>query len=269
MRKRLKFLLSTGPDPAFSVILGSGFQIDQKGGIEEAAAISFEDAGFKPKGKVDGHGYRIALYRFNNISFLAFHGRLHLYEGYSQGEVAFPAVLTEEAGIERILITSASGGISDSVETGDLVQIVDHINLTGGNPLQADFKNHSEHTFQELCTLYSNSFSEKVERAIAKADLPQKSGVLAAVPGPVYETPAETRFLKTIGADMVSMSVVPEAIYAHYLGIKTAGLTAISNHHFKNHNIPNHENILKNVHHITNKFNKLLVALLRELEAVP
>lgn len=263
MKKALRALLEKADTlPVFSIILGTGFEIDNSTEKNLLGVVSFKEAGFRPREKVDGHDYTIGLYKIGAKPILVFRGRLHLYEGYKQNEVIFPVELTREAGITRILLTSASGGLSDDLNTGDIIRVIDHINLTPGNPIQELSISNGQSRFVDLSRIYKNPFSDAVASALKAAGLAAKDGVIATMPGPIYETPAEASFLKRIGADLVSMSIAPEAIYAHYCGLETAAVSAVSNHHFKDGGILTHNEIMNKINDLKSDFNKFLVKLI-------
>jgi len=258
-----KNYFKTSSVPVISIILGSGFEIVENEDFVLIERITFSEAGFTPKSRVKGHEYRISLFSLNGKEILIFHGRLHLYEGYSYKEVVFPVEFSKELGIGKILITSAAGGVSNNVSTGDLVHVRDHINLQGSNPIITIEPSERLRPFQDVSSIYNNEFSRNIRKIMEKRGCLTHSGVLAAVPGPIYETQAESRFLRTIGADMVSMSMIPEAIYSHYLGFQTAGLAAISNHHFKDNRCPDHNSILSEIRDMTPLFAGLLADIIR------
>ncbi len=252
-------------EPDIAVILGSGFEIDESLGFKSLKRISFSEAGFSPRESVKGHNHEISLYTANGKHFLAFHGRLHRYEGYPFKDVCFPVDYSENLGCSRLLITSAAGGLTERVARGDLVVVDDHINLHESNPLFEIDPAIRKRPFQELNGVYKNSFSTILRNVSREISGEEKSGIIASLPGPVYETPAESRYLRRIGADMVSMSMVPEAIYAHYLGIEVAALAAVSNHHFADENHPDHNDILETVNSSAGRFNKILLRMLQRV----
>jgi purine-nucleoside phosphorylase len=266
MKKALAGLLrKSNRVPVLSILLGTGFEINESSERQNLGRISFEEAGFKLRGRVDGHDYFISIYLFGSKPVLVFHGRLHLYEGYRQREVIFPVEVTVQAGVSRMLLTSASGGLSDKVETGNIVRVIDQINLTTGNPLQELSFSSGTDRFLDVSEIYKNPFSESVRAALNAAGLPVKDGIIAAMPGPIYETRSEALFLKKIGADIVSMSVAPEAIYAHYLGLETAAVSIVSNHHFKNSGKLTHTDIMNKIRGSNSDFNRFLDKLIEHL----
>ena len=266
MKKALSVLLrKSNIAPVLSIILGTGFEINASAGRKILGRISFEESGFKPRGRVEGHDYFISLYMFGSKPILVFYGRLHLYEGYRQSEVIFPVEIVLQAGVSKILLTSASGGLSDEFDTGDIVRVIDHINLTAGNPIQELSPLNGSARFLDISKIYKNPFSDSVKAALKAAGLPAKDGVIATMPGPIYETHAEALYLKKIGADIVSMSIAPEAIFAHYSGLETAAVSAVSNHHFKGSDKLTHADIMNKIRYINSDFNKFLDKLVEHL----
>lgn len=253
-----RLMEKSGFNPRFSILLGTGFEIIENAERQLLARISYEEAGFKVRGSVDGHSYHISLYQINDKPVLVFHGRLHLYEGYEQTEVIFPVEYTYQSGINKMLLTCASGGLSEGFYTGDIVLVSDHINLTGGSPLLKLNPEITGSRFLDLSNIYKNSFCKNVENALKSAGIGNKKAVLVAVTGPNYETTAEARFLKRIGADIVSMSVVPEAIFARYREIEVSAISVISNHHFKDKSELSHSEIINKIKPTNSDFNRFL-----------
>ena len=154
-------------------------------------------------------------------------GRLHYYEGYSLDEITFPVQVMKALGIRTLVLTNASGAINPSYEPGDLVLIKDHINFMGVNPMRAD-KGESDN-FLDLTNVYSAALGKIAKSEAKKLKIKLQDGIYIAVSGPTYETPAEIQFFNKIGADMVGMSTVPEAIIARSLGLEILGLACITN----------------------------------------
>lgn len=156
-------------------------------------------------------------------------GRFHLYEGYSAQEITAGIRLFREFGVERVILTNAAGGINLAYEKGALVLIADHINLQGTNPLLGKNDDSLGPRFPDMTEAYSLDLREKARETGANLGIPLQEGVYAGVLGPSYETPAEIRFLRTIGADLVGMSTVMETIAANYLGMEVLGISCITN----------------------------------------
>lgn len=178
-----------------------------------------------PEPSVPGHCGELISTELNNTPVLIFSGRVHLYEGYSASEICRQVELASALGCKHIILTNASGGISDKMKPGDYLMINDHINLTGQNPLIGI----SPPAFIDLHNLYSCAHFHELESVLDKSDNQIHCGTLAGLTGPSYETPAEIRYLQKLGAAAVSMSTVNEAIIARYLGMEVTGLSLITN----------------------------------------
>jgi purine-nucleoside phosphorylase len=204
--------------PEIGIILGSGFG-DVTNIIKEAQAISYHKIVNFPVSTVKGHKGNLVFGRIANKPVVIMQGRVHYYEGYSMNEVIFPVRVMAGLGIKTLIITTSVGGINKRFRKGDFMLIKDHINLLPENPLRGKRKD----VFIDMCDAY--------DKKAADAFTPEcfHKGVLAALQGPSYETPAEINMLKRLGADAVCMSTVPEVIMARYLGIKVLGIALISN----------------------------------------
>jgi purine-nucleoside phosphorylase len=164
-----------------------------------------------------------------DVAVVAMQGRVHLYEGYSAKEVAYPVRVFAQMGVKALILTNAAGGIKKEFTQGRLVAISDHINLQGGNPLMGANEEKFGPRFPDMTTAYDKSFRELALREASKLGLALGEGVYAALAGPSYETPAEIRYLRKIGADLVGMSTVPEAIAARHSGIRVLGISCVTN----------------------------------------
>ena len=207
-----------------AVILGSGWSHLVRTG-EVVAEYPYGAWPCLPNGLVAGHPGRIAVISSQGWRILCFAGRFHCYQGLSAFRAAVPVRLAAALGCSKILLTCAAGGIHPDFRTGDFVWVTDHINLLGDNPLRGQ----QEEPFVDLSQVYAYAPFEPLREDAAKVDITLHTGVLAALAGPSYETPAEIRMLERLGADLVSMSMVHEAIMAVYLGMEVAGLSFIAN----------------------------------------
>ena len=198
------------------VILGSGLG-SFADTLENRVEKPFSDIPGWPVSTAMGHAGKLVTGQLDGMDVIVAAGRAHLYEGYTAQQVAYPIRELAWRGVTSLVVTNAAGGINLAYQPGDLVLISDHINLMGVNPLSGpEFINMSE--------AYSREYRE-----IAKKAGVLKEGVYAALRGPSYETPAEIRYLRTIGADLVGMSTVPEVIAANHLGIKVLGISCVTN----------------------------------------
>lgn len=214
--------------PDCGVILGSGL-----GPIADLAdpkeSIPYKRIPGLPHPRVKGHSGKLSWGRIGPATVLFFEGRFHGYEGWSQEEVVSPVSLLAEMGVPKLILTTSVGSVNLSFQPGEIMLIRDHINLMGDNPLFGLPPWAGENPFLNLSRCYSEGARTRAARIARKAGLRVRQGVLAGVRGPVYETPAEIRLLRKLGADAVCMSTVPEAIAAAFFRMETVGLCFISN----------------------------------------
>jgi len=217
-----------GRRPEVGVVLGSGLDVLSEA-LTEPVTIPYAEIPHWPRSTVAGHAGRLAAGRVGGKSVAVLAGRAHLYEGHAASAVIFPTRVLGRLGVRTLILTNAAGGIDPSFGAGQLVLIADHINLLGASPLAGEADERWGPRFVDLSDVYSARLRE-LARACARErgiDLPE--GVYAALPGPNYETPAEVRYLRGIGAGMVGMSTVPEAIAAAQMGIAVLGISSIGN----------------------------------------
>ncbi|UER67883.1 purine-nucleoside phosphorylase [Borrelia sp. BU AG58] len=251
--------------PKTAIILGSGLSdlsIICNNGIE----IPYRNIKEFPVSTVDGHKGTLNI--SNDI--VIFSGRFHYYEGYHPKETIMPILLAKKIGVRNLIITNSSGAINGQFRVEDLILINNHINFMGVNPLIGENDDNLGSRFQELNSIYSNSnlmeLTRSVYRKIFKEDI--KEGTYLAVSGPCYETTAETHFFKTIGADLVGMSTVPEIIIAAYLKMNTVAISNVTNlaSGMQNGSL-SHEEVKINSAKISSKFEKLLRGIINKLES--
>lgn len=216
----LSLLQSARPETAIVLGSGLGTVVDDLG-IE--AEVPFTDVPGLSASTVPGHAGRLVLSRISGKPVLIAQGRRHLYEGLSAYEVTASIRFMHELGVKRVVLTNAAGAIKDSMAVGELMLITDHLNLQGTTPLLG-----GPH-FHDMSEVYSATWRDRFLVAAAKLQMPLHEGVYAALLGPQYETPAEIRMLRTLGADAVGMSTVPEAIQARALGMEVAGISMLTN----------------------------------------
>jgi purine-nucleoside phosphorylase len=215
-------------DPKIGVVLGSGL-----GAFAETLCCRTEMpygeiAGW-PRSTAIGHAGKLVSGRVGPVDVIVLAGRAHLYEGYTPHQVTFGIRELAKRGVRSVILTNAAGGINLNYRPGQLVLISDHINLLGVNPLTGPNNDAEGPRFPDMSDAYSLSCRKIAQAEGAKLGLTLEEGVYAAVPGPSYETPAEIRYLRTIGADLVGMSTVPETIAANYLGMKVLGISCVTN----------------------------------------
>jgi len=214
--------------PEVGVVLGSGLGAFVNS-IQDPTVIPYKDIPYFKETKVEGHEGRLILGKVNNVEIVALQGRTHAYEGYPMEEIVFPTRVMGTLGIKNLILTNAAGGVNESYKPGSLVVIKDHINFIGANPLVG--KNNAElgPRFPDMTYTYNKDLREAIHQSAKEMGITLSEGVYAAMLGPTYETPAEINMLRTIGADMVGMSTIPEAIAACHMGIKVAGVSCITN----------------------------------------
>lgn len=215
-------------EPFLAVVLGSGLG-DVANDLKNPQVIPYDQLPSFPKTTVKGHAGRLVVGRLNGVLVVLKQGRSHLYEGHDAGRIVFPVRTLAHAGARAILLTNAAGAVNLDYAAGDLMVIRDHLNLTGTNPLIGDNTAELGPRFQDLSRCYDRALSNAMVTAAATESVAIREGVYAGLVGPVYETPAEVRWLRIIGANAVGMSTVLEAIAVHNLGTRVAGLSVISN----------------------------------------
>lgn len=213
--------------PRVGVILGTGLG-DFVQEIHAELTIPYSELPNFPVSTVEGHQGRLIFGRIGGQSVVAMQGRFHFYEGYSMDEVTFPIRVMKALGVEVLILSNACGGVNPDFEVGDLMIITDHINLMGTNPLIGPNDSKLGPRFPDMSEAYDKNL---VKMALSSAEaLGQhvRTGVYAAVTGPVYETPSEYRFIRVIGADAVGMSTVPENIVARHSGMRVFAISVIT-----------------------------------------
>ncbi len=223
------FLLSQTPlRPQIGLILGSGLGSFAEE-LSEGIHIPYTVIPFFPRSTAIGHAGQMVIGYVGNVPVAAMQGRVHLYEGYSAQQVAFPVRVFRHMGIRVVVVTNAAGGINLEYKQGALVLISDHINLQGQNPLVGPNDDRFGVRFPDMTQAYSKPLREIARGAAQRMGNNLAEGVYAALLGPSYETPAEIRYLRTIGADLVGMSTVPEVIAASHMGIKVLAISCVTN----------------------------------------
>jgi len=215
-----------------------------------------------------GHAGKLILGKLGALDVAVMAGRAHVYEGYSMQQVTYGVRVLQAIGVRAMVFTNAAGGINLSLERGGLVLITDHINLQGTNPLIGPNDDSLGPRFPDMSEAYSKAFRETAKNVAAELCVPLGEGVYAAMLGPSYETPAEIRYLRVIGADVVGMSTVPEVIVANHMRMKVLGISCVTN--MAAGILPqkiNHEEVLETGAMVRDTLVKFLKALLPRLEA--
>lgn len=214
--------------PTVAVVLGSGLGAFADELIERVD-IPYSAIPQWPVSTAVGHAGKLIIGKLGGVDAAVMAGRAHLYEGNTANQVAYGVRVLHSIGVRSIVFTNAAGGINTSFERGGLVLISDHINLQGCNPLVGPNDDKLGPRFPDMSEAYSRELREIAKRVASELCIPMNEGVYAAMLGPCYETPAEIRFLRTIGADVVGMSTVLEVIAANHLGMKALGLSCVTN----------------------------------------
>ncbi len=217
-----------GSLPTTAVILGSGLG-DFAEGLSDAVTVPYGEIPNWPASAVVGHAGRLVTGRSRDTRVLALSGRAHAYEGHSLATVTFPVRVLGRLGVKHLIVTNAAGGINRRFASGALMIIEDHINLMGTNPLVGPNDERFGVRFPDMSEVYSRRLRTMADEVASAMDLALEHGVYIGVHGPSYETPAEIRAFRTLGADAVGMSTVPEAIVARHMGIEVLGISCITN----------------------------------------
>lgn len=251
--------------PEIAIVLGSGLG-DFAEGAKDAVKIDFACIPHFPRSTAIGHAGRLVLGTVGGCPTVIMQGRVHLYEGYSASQVAFPIRVFARLGVRAVILTNAAGGINLDYGQGALVAIKDHINLQGQNPLVGEEDLHLGLRFIDMTEAYSRSYRRLVAEAGKQLGLAIREGIYAGLLGPSYETPAEIRFLRAIGADLVGMSTVPEVIVARQLGIKVLAISCVTNMAAGILDRPlNHEEVLETGRRVSGQFKALLKEVIPEI----
>jgi purine-nucleoside phosphorylase len=217
--------------PRVGLILGSGLNA-LAGAAEAADAIPYQEIPNFPAPTVEGHAGRLVIGRLAGTTVAIMQGRAHYYEGYAMHQVVFPVRVMQAMGVSTLIVTNAAGGINPAFRPGDLMLISDHINLigmTGHSPLRGPNDPALGPRFPDMSQAYDLELRRMAHQVAVEAGVPLHEGVYAGVAGPSFETPADIRFLRAIGADAVGMSTVPEVTVARHGAMRVLGVSGISN----------------------------------------
>lgn len=252
--------------PRIALVLGSGL-----GGfadeLENSVRIPYAEIPSFPQSTAVGHAGTLVIGSLNGLAVAVMQGRVHLYEGYSAQQVAFPMRVFGRMGVRAVVLTNAAGGIHPSYGRGALVAIRDHINLQGQNPLVGANDEQFGPRFLDMSDSYNSVFRKLVLDEAERLNGDAYEGIYAAVLGPSYETPAEIRYLRTIGADLVGMSTVPEVIAARHMGLEVLAISCVTNMAagMSGEKI-NHDEVLETGQRVRGKFLALLRAVLPKID---
>lgn len=214
--------------PKTAIILGSGLGVlvDE---LENKIVMDYSEIPHFPVSTVEGHDGKLIFGTLNYVPVLVMSGRFHYYEGYDFNQITFPIRVFAKLGIQNLILTNAAGGVNLNYVPGDLMIIKDHINFSGVSPLRGKNLDEFGPRFPDMSNVYDNEILTIVESACSELGISVNEGVYAYLQGPNYETPSEIKALRTLGADAVGMSTVPEAIVAKHCGLRVAAISCITN----------------------------------------
>jgi purine-nucleoside phosphorylase len=262
-----QFLLSQTPlRPKIGLVLGSGLGAFADT-LTEATRVPYSLIPTFPRSTAIGHAGQMVIGKSGIVSVAAMQGRVHLYEGYSAREVTFPIRVFSRMGIGAVVLTNAAGGINLQYQQGALVTLRDHLNLQGQNPLVGANDERFGPRFPDMSEAYSKVYRAAAQEEAKRLGITLHDGIYAALLGPSYETPAEIRYLRTIGADLVGMSTVPEVLAARHMGIKVLAISCVTNMAAGIADQPiNHEEVLETGQKVRGMFESLLRAVLPRMD---
>ncbi len=271
--ERIAAFLPPFAAPRIALVLGSGLG-SYADALSDAKGIDYGEIGF-PRSGVVGHAGRLVYGRAGKtasspgVEVLLMQGRVHTYEGHSLQTVVLPVRALIMAGCKTVVLTNAAGGVGAGLEAGDLVLLRDHLNLMGDSPLRGHNDDRLGPRFPDMTEVYDAKLRAIAEQVAAKLSIRLKSGVYAGLLGPQYETPSEVRMLRGLGADLVGMSTVPEAIVARHMGAKVLGMSCVSNLAAGMSGQPlSHEEVTETANRVRATFIKLLDGIMAELVSV-
>ena len=251
--------------PTIGLILGSGLGVlaDE---IENPVKIKYNEIPNFPVSTVEGHEGQLVIGNLQGKTVVAMQGRFHYYEGYSMEMITFPVRVMKALGVETIFVTNAAGGANKDFKPGDLMIITDHINLSGNNPLIGPNDNRIGTRFPDMSEAYTKEYVELAKKCADKLNIKVQEGVYAFFSGPTYETPAEVRMARILGADAVGMSTAPEVIVASHSKLKVVGISCITNMAAGILDQPlNHEEVIETTQKVKEEFLALVKTIVSEL----
>jgi purine-nucleoside phosphorylase len=250
-----------------ALVLGSGLGAfaDE---LEDARLLAYSDIPGFARPTVEGHAGRLVVGKVGGVSVAVMQGRFHFYEGYTLEEVTFPVRTLGLLGIKTLVLTNAAGGLNNSFAQGSLIVISDHLNLMGTNPLLGKNEPRFGPRFPDMTNVYDHEYQDVAICEAREMGLELRRGIYAALTGPSYETPAEIRMMRLLGADAVGMSTVPEAIVARHMGLRVLGLSCITNMAAGVLDKPiNHEEVIETGERVRETFAELLRRVIPKLQS--
>ncbi len=263
-----EFILQRTPlRPRIGLVLGSGLG-SFADSLSNACRIPYAEIPSFPRSTAIGHAGQLVIGDSGGVSVVAMQGRVHLYEGYSAQESAFPIRVFGRMGIRAVILTNAAGGINLNYQQGALVLIRDHINLQGANPLIGPNDDRLGVRFPDMTHAYAREYRAIAQVESGKLGMSLHEGVYASLPGPSYETPAEINYLRIIGADLVGMSTVMETIAARHMGIKVLAISCVTNMAAGILDRPlSHQEVMETGERVKSSFEALLRAVLPRIQS--
>jgi purine-nucleoside phosphorylase len=228
VQETVKFLKEKGISiPDFGIVLGTGLgNLSEE--IQAIVSISYKDIPNFPVSTVKGHHGELIFGEFGGKMVLAMRGRFHYYEGYDMNQIVFPIRVMKYLGVEKLIVSNASGGVNPKFKVGDIMLIDDHVNMIPEHPLRGKNDDRFGPRFLDMHEPYDLEMIGKMEEIANEMNISLQKGTYLALQGPTFETPAEYRMVKLMGADAVGMSTVPEVIVAKHMGMKCFGLSVIT-----------------------------------------
>lgn len=248
--------------PKLAIVLGSGLG-DFANDLTDSVSIAYSEIPHFPQSTAIGHAGKLVVGKLGELTIAAMQGRVHQYEGYNVKQAAFPIRVFARLGLQAVILTNAAGGINASYGQGALVLMTDHINLQGANPLTGANDERFGLRFPDLTEAYDKQYRQLALDEAKRLNIKLHEGVYAALAGPSYETPAEIRYLRVIGADLVGMSTVPEVIVARHMGIRVLAISCVTNMAAGlSGEIINHQEVLETGQRVRSTFLSLLTAVM-------
>lgn len=264
LKESAEFVLSKIKDkPEIAIILGSGLG-EFAETLEDKVIVDYQDIPFFPRSTVQGHKGRLVYGKLSGKKILCMQGRVHFYEGYEMRKVVYPIGMFKMMGIDSLIVTNAAGCVNENWKAGDLMLITDHIKLIADNPLRGENLEYGERFF-DMSTVYDKDKQRIAKEVATSLNIDLKEGVYMLFTGPSFETPAEIRMARLLGADAVGMSTVPEVIAASHAGIKVMGISCLTNMAagILNQKL-NHIEVLETGALVKDKFEKLLKEVVKK-----
>jgi len=261
-----QILSRTKTQPAIAVVLGSGLGAFAEE-LTDSTAIAYKELHGFAHATVEGHAGKLVIGKAGNVPIAAMQGRFHFYEGYSLDDVTFPVRVLKLLGVRTLILTNAAGSLNTELTPGSLMIISDHINLMGANPLIGPNEERFGPRFPDLTSTYDPELQSLVIEEATAMNIDMRRGVYAALSGPSYETPAEIHMVRTLGADAVGMSTVPEAIVARHMEMRLIGISCITNLAAGVSNRPiDHSQVMEIGKSVRAQFTELLRRVIAKLE---